>query len=240
MLARRLIGAGGAGGTGGGDPGPSITVSYVTTVSTTTDGTSATFNGTSIGATGSNRKIIVVAHTDRNDTTQPLITSITCGGTAMNLTTHNMTSTWSASIAIGALAVASGASANFVVNTTNTSRGFSLQVYQVVGDDIDVSSPLVSATDDTGAFERDVSLSWSGAGGAAFSTIYAYSGATPTAQAVSGSDGTVRTDEALVVPTHDSVTAHFDAYGLEAAIFKWEPPEYSFGLNTTALSVLYQ
>jgi hypothetical protein len=239
MLARKLIGSG---GTGGGEPGPSITVSYVTTVSTQTDGTSATFNSTSIGATGSNRKIIVVAHSEHNSTTQPVITSITCGGVSMNLTASAHTSAHSSCVAIGALAVASGTTANFVVNTDNTSRGFALHVFRVVGDDIDVSSPYdtTAAADAGGLITLD--MDWGPAkGGAVFAGAQYYIlDATSVASLTGGSDGTEVNGEDLVSTNKHSDAMYWDADSASAATIVWDPDASSYALDSHGLSVVFR
>jgi hypothetical protein len=241
MLNANNLSGFGAGGPGG-EPGPSITVSYVTTVSTQTDGTSATFNSTSIGATGSNRKIIVIAYSSTQSTTQPVITSITCSGISMNLTTSTHTAAFSSCIAIGALAVASGTTKNFVVSTNNTSRGFVLHVFQVVGDDIDVSSPYdtTAAAHSGGLITLD--MDWGpDRGGAVFAGVeyYILDGAT-VASLTGGSDGTEVDGEDLINNSFHSDAMYWDADSASAATIVWDPDASSYGLDSHGLSVVFR
>jgi hypothetical protein len=243
LQAGNLIGFG-AGGGGGGlslDP-PDITVSYVTTVSTQTDGTSATFNSTSIGTPGTNRKIIVVAHTEHNSGTKPVITSITCGGVSMNLTVSSETTVFSSSVAIGALAVASGTTANFVVNCSNTSRGFALHVFKVVGDNINVSSPYdtTAAADSGGLITLD--MDWGPAqGGAVFAAAqYIVTDNTTVASLTGGSDGTEVNGYQLINAAVNSDAMYWDAGSASAATIVWDPDTSTYSLSCHGLSVVFR
>lgn len=116
-------------GVGGG--GPALTVSYVTTVASVTDGTSFTFSGASIGAETAARVVIMAIGAGSGVSTAMTITGVTVAGNAATeqVTIADSGGTDTERSSIYAIAVPSGTTADIVVTTSHTARYCAVAVY---------------------------------------------------------------------------------------------------------------
>jgi len=126
---------GGGGGGGGGGP---ATLSYRTSTSDGTDASSYTFSAQDIGNASAGRRVIVCI--GWANAAQRAVTSVTIGGTAATQAAQANAATCGAAIFYAV--IASGTTADIVVNLNGTATRCCISVY--AGDSLQSSTPVDS------------------------------------------------------------------------------------------------
>jgi hypothetical protein len=160
-------------------------LSYVATVSDTTDASSYTFTGAAIGTAAADRIVLAVVYF--RTTADAAISGVTIGGNAATQVVGlaNLTAGAGGYVGIWALAVASGTTADIVVTTSANALRCIVDVYKATGIN---ATATATSTDNAGPYTASPTVAAGGvslgAVDAGFATAAAWSGLTERTDAV--------------------------------------------------------